>query len=123
MIRDGAFLFSVVAPSRGVAQWLGAALASPMGRIALLDADARKIAVGAFVPDAAEALAAMVASYKFHEDDDHEDDIQRLFGRIQRARDRMGLPPPKRLGPLRRCASRSRRCAPASCIRRRRSTT
>lgn len=98
MIRDAAFLASAVAPSRDVSQWLSDALASPSGRVGLLDPDTRQIAIGSVVLP--NALGAVVSSYELHESDDHEADVRIFFDRIVRARERLGLPPPLRLGPL-----------------------
>jgi hypothetical protein len=99
-IRDGGF-FSVVVPhTRDAGRWLDAALMLPLGRKALLAHDIEQIAVGPALFDNPDALGGVVCGYSFHHGNDHSADVQALFGRIAAARQRMGLPPPGRLGGL-----------------------
>lgn len=98
MIRDAALLTGIVAPTRDASQWLGTSLAAPSGRVALMNPDARQVAIGAVVE--ANAIGAVVTSYELHENEDHQANVNLFFDRVVRARERLGLPPPKRLGPL-----------------------
>jgi hypothetical protein len=99
-IRDGNF-FSVVVPrTRDAGRWLDAALTLPLGRKALLARDIEQIAVGPALFDNPDALGGVVCGYAFHHGNDHSADVAALYNRIAAARQKMGLPPPGRLGGL-----------------------
>jgi hypothetical protein len=99
LIRTG-HTFLSVAPSLDASAWLDAALETPMGRTALLDPDARQIAVGAETAanrEGRSAIGAVVTTYSFFESDDHALDADRFFARIAAARAQRGLPAPQRI--------------------------
>jgi hypothetical protein len=99
-IRDGSF-FSVVVPrTRDAGRWLDAALTLPLGRKTLLARDTEQIAVGPALFENPDALGGVVCGYAFHHGNDHSADVATLYARIAAARQKLGLPPPARLGGL-----------------------
>jgi hypothetical protein len=97
LIRTGNFFVGVVAPERDAASWLDSALELPLGRTALLDPDARQIAVGPVVPDGVAGVGAAVTTYSFFQSDDHTADEDRFFERLTQVRVDAGLPAPVRI--------------------------
>jgi hypothetical protein len=98
-IRDGHFFLGTAAPTRDVAVWLDSSIERPVGRIALLDPEARQIAVGPAVPDKAQALGAAVTTYTFFESDaDHRAQERQFFESLTRARKALGVKAPERVG-------------------------
>jgi hypothetical protein len=97
LIRNAAFFVGAVAPTRDVNAWLDFALERPMGRAALLDPEARQIAVGPAVPEGVQALGAAVTTYALFESDDHSADEARFFERVAAERRLRGLPAPVRV--------------------------
>jgi hypothetical protein len=97
MIRNGTFFAGVVSPERDASAWLDFALERPVGRQALLDPDARQIAVGPIAPEGTAGLGAVVTTYAFFGSGDHAKDEAVFFERLQEARDAMGLPAPVRI--------------------------
>lgn len=97
MIRDGSFFWSLLPLTRDAGRWLGAALAMPMGRVALLEPDIEEVAIGPTLVSSPEAIGAIVTGYRFHHGADHARDARRLLLRIALARKRMGLNVPGRL--------------------------
>src|SRR5262249_18384615 len=75
-------------------------LATPLGRIALMDPNIEELAFGPTVRAQPDALGAVVAGYRFHHGNDHAQDVRRLLFKVLAARKRLGLPPPQRLGQI-----------------------
>jgi hypothetical protein len=98
LIRSGGFFMGVVAPERDATAWLDVALELPLGRVALLDPEARQIAVGPFLPDGEAGLGAAVTTYAFFDNENHAADEVRFLERLAAARRALGLPPPSRIG-------------------------
>jgi hypothetical protein len=96
LVRDGSFFVGAVAPTRDVNAWLDYALERPIGRVALLDPQARRIAIGPAVPEGVQALGAVVTTYALFESGDHTEDEARFFERIAAARKARGLAAPVR---------------------------
>ena len=97
-IKDGHFFLGAVAPTHDATTWLGYALERPLGRMSLLDADARVIAIGPAVLEGASGLGAVVTTYAlFDSADDHAADATLFFHRISEAREALGLPSPRRI--------------------------
>jgi hypothetical protein len=97
-IREGTF-FSVVVPhTRDAGRWLDTALATPIGREALLSPDIEEVALGSALFDKPHGIGAVVTGYRFHRSDDHRADVVRLMQRVVAARKRMQLSTPSRLG-------------------------
>lgn len=99
-IRSGQFVSVAISPSRDVGEWLSESLALPMGRSTLLDPKIQEIAVGPWLSEEPDVLAAVVSGYVFHKLEYHVADMNMLAARIVKARAKLGLPPPKILGPL-----------------------
>jgi hypothetical protein len=97
LIRNGNFFVSVVAPERDASAWLDFALELPMGRSALLDPDARQIAVGPAIPEGVSGVGAAVTTYSFFQSDDHAAEEERFFDRLTEARAAAGVPAPVRV--------------------------
>jgi hypothetical protein len=97
LIQNGSLWLGAVAPTRDATAWLDFALERPLGRMALLDPAARRIAVGPAVPEGAEALGAVVTTYTLFESPDHAADTARFVERLAQARVARGLPAPVRV--------------------------
>jgi hypothetical protein len=97
LIRNGNFFVSVVAPEHDASAWLDFALELPLGRTALLDPDARQIAVGPAIPEGVTGVGAAVTTYSFFQSDDHAADEERFFDRLKEARIAAGVPAPVRV--------------------------
>lgn len=98
LIRNGGFFVGQVAATRDANAWLDYALERPMGRVALLDPKARRIAIGAAMPEGASAIAAAVTTYQLF-DGDHDAESARIFARATAAREDAGLAALPRLVP------------------------
>jgi hypothetical protein len=97
LIRDGLFTSSVVPHTHDAAQWLDAALTSPVGRAALLAPEIEALALGTVLLSQPDGLGAVVTGYRLYHGDDHSDDVKRLYARLLTARQRQGLGMPFRL--------------------------
>jgi hypothetical protein len=97
MIRDGNFTTSLVAYTRDPGRWLHAALERPLGRFTLLARDIDVVAIGPTLFSSPEGVGAVVTGYRLHRGADHADDVRKLYERLERARQRLGLAAPKRL--------------------------
>jgi hypothetical protein len=96
-IRDGHFFLGAVAPTHDATTWLEFAIERPIGRMAILDPDARVIAIGPAVLAEASGLGAAVTTYALFDSDDHTADAALFFRRIGEAREALGLPAPHRI--------------------------
>jgi hypothetical protein len=99
MIR-GASLMSSFTSTLDAGRWLTSALETPVGRYTLLARDIEQIAFGPVVLPEEGAIGAVVTGYRFHHRIDHTGDVNMLLTRVVQTRRRMGLPDPKRLGPV-----------------------
>jgi hypothetical protein len=99
LIRHGTFFVGVVGPERDANAWLDLALERPLGRTALLDPEARQIAVGPVMPDGSAGVGAAITTYAFFPPEDHgdENEEERFFQRLSAARDDAGLQAPVRI--------------------------
>jgi hypothetical protein len=96
MIRGGE-LFLSAAATRDVMTWVESAIERPIGRIALLDPEARVIAVGPSIPEGVLGLGAAVTTYSLFGAEGHRADEEAFFQRIAKARVARGLLPPTRV--------------------------
>jgi hypothetical protein len=94
MLRGGQFFLWAVAPTHDASAWVDASLERPLGRLTLLEPEARVIAVGPSLLQGGAGLAAAVTTYLLFESDDHSADESRFLARIKEARDALALPPP-----------------------------
>jgi len=97
LIRDGTLYIASAPDTRDAAAWLDYAIEHPMGRLTLLDADSRVVAIGPAMPKSANALGAVVTSYALFQGADHSGEAERVFSAITAARVERGLPAPVRL--------------------------
>jgi hypothetical protein len=97
LIRSGSLFLGAVGPTNDATAWLDFALERPIGRSALLDPNARQVALGPAIPPGGGALGAAVTTYTMFESDDHAADETRFFERIAAARAARGLPAPVRV--------------------------
>jgi hypothetical protein len=100
MIREASFVSDLVPHTLDAGRWLSSALEMPMGRMTLFSPDIEQVAFGPFLMTGPDALGALVGGYRFHHGDDHTDDVKMLLTRVVRARRRLGLPAPLRLGTM-----------------------
>jgi hypothetical protein len=96
-IRGGQFFLGAVAPTNDATMWLGTTIERPIGRLTLLDPDARQIAVGPSILESARGLGAAVTTYALFETEDHAADEAMFLGRIKEARLARGLVAPLRI--------------------------
>jgi len=97
MIRGGELFLSAVAPTHDAMAWVESAIERPIGRSALLDPEARLIAVGPSIPEGVLGLGAAVTTYSLFGAEGHAADEDLFFQRITQARLARGLPPPTRV--------------------------
>lgn len=97
LIRNGNFFLGAVGPTSDATAWLDYALERPIGRSALLDPEARQIAVGPALPPGGGALGAAVTTYAMFDSGDHAGEAARFFQRLAAARAARGLPAPVRV--------------------------
>jgi hypothetical protein len=100
MIRDANFVSVMVPHTRDAGRWLAEVLATPMGRISLMDPNIEEIAFGPTMRAEPDALGAVVTGYRFHHGNEHTQDVHRLLFRVAAARKRLSLPPPQRLAQI-----------------------
>ena len=98
MIRDGHFVSTSAPRTRDAGEWLSGALATPLGRVTLLDKNIDEVALGPLLLSKGGGLAAIVTGYRHYQGDDHSDDVARLYARLASGRKRLGLKAPVRLG-------------------------
>ncbi len=93
-IRGGNLFVGLAAPTRDVNTWLEVALARPVGRVALLDPDARHVAIGPALPgNGSKAIGAVVTTYSLFESSNHDADVSRIVARVASARAARGVTP------------------------------
>ena len=93
-IRGGNLFVGLAAPTRDVNTWLEVALARPVGRVALLDPDARHVAIGPALPgNGSKAIGAVVTTYSLFESSNHNADVSRIVARVASARAARGVTP------------------------------
>jgi hypothetical protein len=97
MIRDGSFLVSSSPGSNDSGLWLSTALSMPLAREALLGRNIEEVSFGPTLTPDPPGLAAVVVGYELYHGNNHALDVQRLFARVLAARQKLSLPPPRRL--------------------------
>jgi hypothetical protein len=96
MIRSGGFYMGAVGPTRDTGAWLGASLERPIGRNALLDPDARLVAVGPTMLEGTPGVGAVVTTYSlFAASEDHSADETLFLRRVREERAARGLTTPR----------------------------
>jgi len=92
-VKDAAIATDSVAGSIDAGRWLDAALERPLGRAALLDPDARVLAVAALTSAQPPAVVAVAATYALFGEEDFRADAALLLQRIATARAAQGKSP------------------------------
>jgi hypothetical protein len=100
MIRDATFVSALVPHTHDAGRWLSDVLATPIGRIALMDRNIEEVALGPTMLSRPDALGAVVAGYRFHHGNEHLQDVRRLMFKVAAARKHLALSPPQRLAQI-----------------------
>ena len=100
-IKDATLASAMISGGLDSGRWLEAALARPSGRAALLDPEARVLAVGAFAAGEPAISAAIAVTYRLFGEEDFQADADRVFERIAAARAARGRSAPARLAAAR----------------------
>lgn len=91
-IRSGGLFVGLVAPAHDVGSWLDFALERPIGRIVLLDPDARRVAIATVHAAEGSGMGAVVTTYDLFESTDHGGDAARAFKHLATTRGALGRP-------------------------------
>ena len=94
VLESGGFAWSFLAPTSDVSALLAFALESPSARLALLDPEADRVAVGGLVEEG--AMAAIVGVYRTFEDTEFEDAADAVWQQLVKATAARGHPAPTR---------------------------
>lgn len=100
IVQSGSFAASWVVQTDDVERLLSAALEIPVGRRALLDPEADRIAVGAVFDPARPSLAAIFGTYALFSEEAHDAHVQEVFARLRAERARRGVEAPDLLHEL-----------------------
>jgi len=100
-IKDAALASVVSEGELDADRWLETALARPGGRAALLDPNARVLAVGTLISNEPRVAAAIAVTYQLFGEEDFAADAQRVFERVAALRAARGRPAPEPLAAAR----------------------
>jgi len=92
LIKDGSFYSGLVYGSTSAESWVEDSKDAPSARMAILSPRATSIAIGPINAENGAGMGALVATYTFWGDTNHDADATRLYGRIKDKRVSMGLP-------------------------------
>jgi hypothetical protein len=106
-IRTGWFFSSFLTSAPDGRRWLDFVLSRPSGRVALLDKEARQIAIGPEL--GASAFGALLTTYAFHESADHRSDAVRVLEALNAQRIALGLPKLTWVNGVKKLAEEARR--------------
>jgi hypothetical protein len=109
LVQDGHFASSWVTRSNDLDQLLSAALQYPSGRMALLDPEAKRLAVGTVIQGDGAFLAGIFGTYSLFEEDSHDAAAARVLEALDAARAAAGKPRVRhlvRVTPLSRLSAR-----------------
>jgi hypothetical protein len=93
-IKSGNLFSALLSGTSDANQWLDYALEMPMGRFTMLEAGARKIAIGVPPQGSVGGLGAVVTTYEMFVGNDHRADTARVFAQLTKARAARRLPAP-----------------------------
>lgn len=96
-IKRGNLFSALLSQTTDANEWLDFALEVPLGRLTMLGAESRQIAIGAAAPSDVGGLGAVVTTYDMFTSTDHRADAAFVFRQIEKARMGRGLPPPTRM--------------------------
>jgi len=97
VVKDAALTSGMSASSLDASSWLATALERPSGRAALLDPEARVLAIGALASEDPPITAALAVTYRLFGEENLPAEAKRFFERVARAREARGRTPPARL--------------------------
>lgn len=93
-VRKGGVAATILFGTTDVHEWVADSLVSPFSRRALLDPDARRIALGASITEDPGSIAGLAATYSmFRPDYDYSSDLRAFLARVDEVRAAKGLPP------------------------------
>ena len=96
-IKDASLATAVISGGLDTGRWLETALARPSGRAALLDPNARVLAVGSFTSEEPPFAAAIAVTYQLFGEENFQAAADRVFERVAAERAARGRAPPTRL--------------------------
>ncbi|MDF2694228.1 MAG: hypothetical protein K0S65_2611 [Labilithrix sp.] len=99
-IRKGNFFGTMLTGTKDPARWTEYALEHPLGRLSLLEPDARQIAIGVAPPDDVGGIGAVVTTYAFFGNENHQANSARVMARLGEERAARKLAAPTALGDL-----------------------
>jgi hypothetical protein len=97
VVKNAALTSGATTETLDASRWLEAALERPSGRSALLDPDARVLAVGALASQDPPAAAALAVTYQLFGEEDLRAEAERVVERVGAARKARGRSAPTRL--------------------------
>ena len=100
-IKDASLATAVIAGGLDANRWLETTLAHPSGRAALLDPNARVLAVGALVSEEPPIAGAVAVTYQLFGEENFPADAERVFERIAKLRAARGRSAPAQLSAAR----------------------
>ena len=100
-IKDASLATAVLAGGLDANRWLETTLAHPSGRVALLDPNARVLAVGALVSEEPPIAGAVAVTYQLFGEENFPADAESVFDRIARLRAARGRSAPVQLSAAR----------------------
>jgi hypothetical protein len=93
LIKDGNFYSGLLYGRTSAAAWVDDAKDTPSARLTILDPRASSVAIGAISAEGGAGLGALVATYTFWGQTDHQADVKRLLQRVNAARAQKNLAP------------------------------
>lgn len=100
-IRDANLASAMLPGALDAGRWVDAVLAKPTGRAALLDPDARILAVGTLASETPALVAAVAATYQVFDEDDLGGETARFLERLARSRAERGRSRPELVASVR----------------------
>jgi hypothetical protein len=97
VVRDASLASGMSTGALDAASWLATALERPSARAALLDPEARVLAIGALASEDPPLSAALAVTYRLFGEENLPLEAKRFFERVAKAREARGVGPPARL--------------------------
>jgi hypothetical protein len=97
VVRDASLASGVSTGALDAGSWLATALERPSARAALLDPEARVLAIGALASEDPPVSAALAVTYQLFGEENLPLEAERFFERVAKEREARGQAPPARL--------------------------
>ncbi len=97
VVRDASLASGMSTGALDAGSWLATALERPSARAALLDPEARVLAIGALASEDPPISAALAVTYRLFGEENLPLEAKRFFERVAKAREARGHAPPARL--------------------------